>query len=108
MNFEKIYNNSNKSLKEVDMSHAQDSYGIYTKSKEYKDIEYNLYGDALEFFGQKMQEFESTSLMDAQEQTGVEDGEADAYNLKKIDTALSDLAQAYCDLLRYQTKRDHK
>lgn len=99
MNFEKIYNESNKNLKE---SIGSD----YIKTAEYKDIADQLYEDAQEFFAQKAQEFESTSLMDAQEKTGVEDGEADPF-ITKIDDAINNLAQVYCDLLTYQAERDH-
>lgn len=100
MDFEKIYNDSNKSLKE---SAGSD----YIKTKDFNDIENKLYEDAQEFFAEKTKEFESTSLMDAQEQAGVEDGEADPF-IAKIDDAINNLAQVYCDLLCYQTERDHK
>ena len=98
MDFEKIYNDSNKSLKE---SAGSD----YIKTKDFNDIENKLYEDAQEFFAEKTQEFESTSLMDAQEQAGLDTTYPDG---GKIDDAINNLAQVYCDLLAHQAERDHK
>lgn len=97
MDFEKIYNDSNKSLKESANSD-------YFASDEYGEIVHKLYNDAQQFFAEKTKQFESTALFDAQEQTGVTDGEADPY-IGKIDDAINDLAQLYCDLLRYQVSQ---
>ena len=99
MNFEKIYESSNKSLKESTGSE-------YTKTKDFSNIENKLYDDAQSFFAEKTQEFESVYLNDAQEQAEIEDGEADPF-ITKIDDAINNLAQVYCDLLTYQAERDH-
>ncbi len=100
MNFEKIYNDSNKSLKESAGSE-------YIKTKDFSNIENKLYDDAQTFFAAATQKFETMYLYDAQEEAGIKEGEADPF-IAKIDDAINNLAQVYCDLLSYQAERDNK